>query len=175
MRSRGRKSRKKSGRTRLWIVCAVLAASLWRAPVPWIHSHEMLEAQGLPAAALAWHLHHLHSEEGEHAIFGWHLHLSYPWDVSNEPAPPPDPKSPKPGAVYDMPFVVSAASPTVDVDRHASFCPSDSPLFLHAALASLQLDAARVSGQAFPADGSVECVTARIDLRRAVLTGLAAA
>ena len=121
------------------------------APVPWIHSHETLEAQGLPAAALAWHLHHLHPHESEHAIFGWHVHLSYPWDVSNEPAPPPDPKAPKPGAVYDMPFVVSAASPAVDVDRHASLClPAFSLIRARRLSASLPLDAARVSGRHFP-------------------------
>jgi hypothetical protein len=149
VRSRGRKVRKSSGRTRSWIVCAVLAASLWHAPIPWIHSHETLEAQGLSAAALAWHLQHLHPHGSEHAIFGWHIHLSCPWDVSNEPAPSSDPKSPKPRTVYDMPYVVSQASSAIDVDRHASADLAALPLFLQDGLASLQLDAACVSGRHF--------------------------
>jgi hypothetical protein len=95
-------------------------ASLWRAPVPWIHSHETLEAQGLPETALAWHVQHLHPQEVEHSIFGWHVHLSFPWDVSNEPSPPREPDAPRPRSVYDMPYVVSPATDSVDVDRHAS-------------------------------------------------------
>lgn len=149
MRSRGRNRRRKSGSTRSWIVCAVLAASLWRAPVPWIHSHETLEAQGLSETALTWHLHHLHPEGSEHGIFGWHIHLSFPWDVSNEPSPSPDPKSPKPRNLYDMPCVVSQVSSTVDVDRHASTGLPVSPSSLQDTPASLQLDAACVSGRHF--------------------------
>ena len=86
--------RTKAGRTRLWIVCAVLAASLWRGPVPWIHSHETLEAQGLPEAALAWHVHHLHPHESGHEVFGWHVHLTYPWDVRTSRPLPPIPTRP---------------------------------------------------------------------------------
>jgi hypothetical protein len=107
-------------RKRSWIVCAVLMVSLWRAPVPWIHSHETLEAQGLSEQALAWHVQHLHPQEAEHSIFGWHVHLSLPWEVSNEPSPLREPDAPKPRSVYEMPYVVSPATDTVDVDRHAS-------------------------------------------------------
>jgi hypothetical protein len=145
------KGRKKTGRTRSWIVCAVLAASLWRAPVPWIHSHETLEAQGLPEAALAWHLHQLHPHESEHDIFGWHVHLTYPWDCSNEPAAPLDPNSPKPRAVYDMPYVVSPASPAVDVDRHASSWVSAAPWHMEAAGTAEQIDAPCLAGRHFRA------------------------
>ena len=144
-----RKRRKKSGRTRSWIVCAVLTASLWRAPVPWIHSHETLEAQGLPEAALAWHVHNLHSQENEHSIFGWHIHLSYPWEVSNEPSPPCEPDAPKPRAVYDMPYVVSAAAATVDVDRHATQCLFSLPIFAHLADPSMPSGAMRVLDRHF--------------------------
>jgi hypothetical protein len=130
-------------------VCAVLAASLWRAPVPWIHSHETLEAQGLSEASLAWHLHHLHPHGSEHAIFGWHIHLTCPWDISNEPSPSQEPDSPKPRAVYDMPYLVSQAPPAVDVDRHASsWLPA--PLFcVHGTAESLLFDARCVSGRHF--------------------------
>jgi hypothetical protein len=127
----------------------VLTASLWRAPVPWIHSHETLEAQGLPEAMLAWHVHHLHSPQSEHSIFGWHIHLSYPWDVSNEPAPPREPDAPKPRAVYDMPYVVSAVSTSVDVDRHANQCVACLPISLHSAVACVPLDAGRILNRHF--------------------------
>lgn len=145
-----RNRRKKAGRTRSWIVCAVLAASLWRAPVPWIHSHETLEAQGLPEAALAWHVQHLHPQENEHSIFGWHLHLSFPWEVSNEPSPPREPDAPKPRAVYDMPYVVSAAPSSVDVDRHANQGVFSLPIVAHLADISLPSGAARVLDRHFP-------------------------
>jgi len=149
-----RNSRQKLGRTRSWIVCALLAASLWRGPVPWIHSHETLEAQGLPEAALAWHVQHLHPQESENSIFGWHVHLSFPWDVSNEATPPREPDSPKPRTIYDMPYVASPASSTVDVDRHASqFLPSPASA-MHSAFASLQFDAERVSDRHFPQTNS---------------------
>jgi hypothetical protein len=123
----GRTSSKRPRRVRSRLVSALLVASLWRAPVPWIHSHQTLEAQGLPEAALAWHVHNLHSHESEHSIFGWHIHLSYPWDVSNEPAPLREPDAPKPRSVYDMPYVVSQVISTADLDRHTS-----SPLTLSA-------------------------------------------
>jgi hypothetical protein len=131
-------SRKKSGRARSWIVCALAAASLWRGPVPWIHSHETLEAQGLPEAALAWHVQHLHPQESENSIFGWHVHLSYPWEVSNEATPPREPDSPKPRATYDMPYVVSPASSTVDVDDHADQSVASLPTAMHSVVASLE-------------------------------------
>jgi hypothetical protein len=146
-----RNRQKKTSRTRSWIVCAVLMTSLWRAPVPWIHSHETLEAQGLPESALTWHVQHLHSEQSEHSIFGWHVHLSYPWDVSNEPAPPREPDAPKPRAVYDMPYVVSAAPSNVDVDRHANQCVSSLPILLHAFDACVPSEAGRVFDRHFPA------------------------
>ena len=147
--SKGCRNQSRPRHTRSWIVCAVLAASLWRAPVPWIHSHETLEAQGLSEAALGWHLRHLHPHDSEHAIFGWHIHLTCPWDISNEPSPSQDPDSPKPRAVYDMPYVVSQASPAVDVDRHAnSWLPASLPA-LHSAAASLQSEAKGVSGRHF--------------------------
>jgi hypothetical protein len=145
-----RKRRKKAGRTRSWIVCAVLMASLWRAPVPWIHSHETLEAQGLPETALAWHVQHLHAQETEHSIFGWHVHLSYPWDVSNEPAPPCEPDAPKPRTVYDMPYVVSAVGSTIDMDRHTNQCVPSFSLFVHPAESSVSSDAVRVLDRHFP-------------------------
>jgi len=132
------------------MVCALLAASLWRAPVPWIHSHERLESQGLPESALSWHVQHLHPQEDEHSIFGWHVHLSYPWDVSNEPSPPREPDAPKPRAVYDMPYVVSAAPATVDVDRHANQCVFSLPILAHYAESAIPSDAARVLDRHFP-------------------------
>ncbi len=117
----------KAGRTRSWIVCAVLAASLWRGPVPWIHSHETLEAQGLSEAALAWHVHHLHPHESGHEVFGWHVHLTYPWDVSNEPAAPSDPEFAQAAGCLRHAVRRFARSPAVDVDRHAGHGLRTSP------------------------------------------------
>jgi hypothetical protein len=146
---RARNRCKRAGRTRSWIVCAVLAASLWRAPVPWIHSHETLEAQGLPEAALSRHVHQLHPQESEHSILGWHVHLSYPWEVSNEPAPPCEPNSPKPQTVYDMPYVASPASATVDLDRYVSLDPANLPSAMHSVFASRQQDVSGILDRHF--------------------------
>ena len=131
------------------MVCALLAGSLWHGPVPWIHSHERLEAQGLPESALAWHVRHLHPDQGEHTVFGWHVHFSYPWDVSNEPSPPPDPKAPRPRAVYDMPYVVGSASSTVDASRLAGPFHGDLVSSLATAWAPLPLLAATASEPEF--------------------------
>ncbi len=137
------------GRRRSTIVCAALVLSLWRGPVPWIHSHETLEAQGEPESSLAWHIAHFHQPIHDHELFGWHVHLTCPWDVFNEPSRPLDPDSPKPRAVYDMPYVVSQAGSTLDVDHDADAGPPASLLLDPGPAGSLHLDATCVPGLHF--------------------------
>lgn len=86
---------------------ALLAACLWHAPIPWIHTHDAESGHDhhLPAASLAWHLHHFHSDGDEPE--GWHVHLTLPWDVFRTPNGKPDPAAPAPGWVFEMPFTLS--------------------------------------------------------------------
>ncbi len=107
--------------------------------------------------------------KSEHTVFGWHVHFSYPWDVSNEPSPPPDPKAPRPRAVYDMPYVVGSASSTVDASRLAGPFHGDLVSSLATAWAPIPLLAATASEPEFRPAAFVGCVTARIALRRPLL------
>ena len=116
---------RRPGRAKSWAVCGVLIVSLWRAPVPWIHSHESLKAQGLPEASLIRHLHHLHhgADGSEAESLGWHIHLTWPWEMFTEPCGHPDPQAPAPRTVYDMPYVVAQALSAPDMDRSGGTSP----------------------------------------------------
>src|SRR5262245_48904412 len=60
---------------RLWLVL-----SLWHAPIPWFHSHEISDSAE-HAGFLSRHVHEFHADEmaqGE-AHPGWHWHLILPW------------------------------------------------------------------------------------------------
>jgi hypothetical protein len=105
-----------------WLVCAALIASLWRAPVPWIHTHQSFAAQTISATSRTRHLHLYHSHDGDED-FGWHVHLTFPWDVLDEPCGRQTPDSPEPTCAYEMPFVASAPSAD-NLDASASsFAP----------------------------------------------------
>jgi hypothetical protein len=95
-----------------WL-CAVLVASLWHAPIPWIHTHDAESGHhhGGPRASLAWHLQHFHPDGEEPE--GWHIHLTLPWDVFRTSNGKSDPESPAPEWVFEMPFMVSDAGPAL--------------------------------------------------------------
>jgi hypothetical protein len=100
-----------------WVVCAALVASLWRGPVPWIHSHETDAHDHDSQSLLAWHLEQFHQQ---HPVAGWHIHLTFPWDVFHEPRSNDNPESPRPSVVYEMPFVVTPVLSTADAHADAS-------------------------------------------------------
>lgn len=107
-----------------WLVCALLAAALWHAPIPWIHTHDALPGNAL-SASLAWHLRHFHADGEE--PHGWHMHLTLPWDMFRRPNGKTDPASPAPGWVFEMPFVNSDAPPAF-ADEHQT--PAGTALLL---------------------------------------------
>lgn len=137
-----RKTRLQRDRSRWWIVCAVLAVSLWRGPVPWIHVHETLAPEGVIETLLAWHLQHFHPA-GQKA-YGWHVHWTLPWEIDNWPSEEKDPELPSPTWVYEMPFA-SQGPCTVGVDQHANSSPCPALLLLDQdSLEALDLDATSV-------------------------------
>jgi hypothetical protein len=73
----------------------VMAASLWHAPIPWLHAHEAHAGTDTGDLALKQHLHRFHrSVEGSPP--GWHFHFALPQDLFGDEcdereAPPREP------------------------------------------------------------------------------------
>jgi hypothetical protein len=154
VKSRSARTRdSKCGRARSWVACIVLAASLWRAPVPWIHKHEAAAADG-STARLAWHLRNFHGTGPAQKVSGWHVHLTFPWNVLNEPLGDEDADAPKPNSVYEMPFVVSAGVSVPDSDCDTAFSPLPTSLLEPGLNGCVDLHATSVAGlhflQTFP-------------------------
>jgi hypothetical protein len=73
--------------------------SLWHAPIPWIHAHDLEgpEVDRLPL--LARHVNEFHGREvtrGQHHL-DWHLHLVLPWSLVHDTSCPED-GHPQPGS-----------------------------------------------------------------------------
>jgi hypothetical protein len=77
------------------VLCLIMSATLWRAPVPLVHRHSETADISHLNERLAAHLaaYHTHQRQRD-----WHLHLVLPWDladgtdsqVPDEPRPRPD-------------------------------------------------------------------------------------
>ena len=86
------KSAAKRGAGVLLHLC--LLVSLWRAPVPWVHSHDSIDRRTAATRFWAEHLDHFHthrfhtdpnhfgSETTE--AHGWHLHFVLPWELADK-------------------------------------------------------------------------------------------
>lgn len=61
-------------------------ASLWHAPVPWIHIHGSPAAGSLSNAYLDHHLGEFHANfaPSQVAELGWHMHLVLPWSIHHQ-------------------------------------------------------------------------------------------
>src|SRR5579864_3926797 len=95
-----RQLRKPWSRTRAWALCVVLIGALWHGPIPWFHTHRALTAAPNSSALLSWHLHHFHPEDAASTEFGWHIHLTLPWEEPDELPEQPIPGAPSPSWVY---------------------------------------------------------------------------
>jgi hypothetical protein len=160
MRTSGRRPKTARGRrVTSWLLCAVLVASLWRAPLPWIHRHEAASGHHhhVPTASFAWHLQHFHAN-GEQPE-GWHVHLTWPWDVYRAPHGKPDPTSPAPAWVFEMPFVLLDGA-SISADHNASTAPPALLPATRTACDALSLDATPVCGLHF-----VQAYSAKAPLR----------
>jgi hypothetical protein len=63
------------------VLRAVLALSLWHAPIPWVHAHEIDGPDVDHSQVLSLHVAEFHSHElnqGEKKL-DWHMHLVLPW------------------------------------------------------------------------------------------------
>jgi len=129
------------------VVCAALVVSLWRGPLPWIHTHEAASRHSEDEVSFARHLRQFHPHEAAHE--GWHVHFSYPWDVFDPPCHRPDPASPKPAWVYEMPFVVSHAAGVTDADSQVNPDPLPLQLLEQGPAGSPHFDATCVAGLHF--------------------------
>jgi hypothetical protein len=60
-----------------------LLVSLWRAPVPWFHSHDSLGRATTTIHFWQEHLQHFHTRHGVANDLGWHLHFVWPWELAD--------------------------------------------------------------------------------------------
>ncbi|MBS0267170.1 MAG: hypothetical protein JSS02_34920 [Planctomycetes bacterium] len=69
----------------------VMALSLWHAPVPWVHFHDLESPEFARQETLAIHVAEYHSQEllAGLTTLDWHAHLVLPWSH--------DPHAPQPG------------------------------------------------------------------------------
>jgi len=83
-------------------VHVALVLSLWHAPIPWVHTHELVGPQVDSRQLLSQHIAEFHSRElsrGEERL-DWHLHLVLPWCLVHH-LPCPDGDHPR-GAFDDL-------------------------------------------------------------------------
>jgi hypothetical protein len=77
----------------------VLVLSLWHAPIPWVHAHDLDGPEVAKRAMLSQHIAEFHSHEvglgAEH--LEWHVHLVLPWCLVHH-LPCPDSHDRDPGA-----------------------------------------------------------------------------
>src|SRR5262249_55342873 len=79
------------------ILRVVLALSLWHAPIPWVHAHEIDGPEVDHSLVLSRHVAEFHSRElsqGERRL-DWHMHLVLPWCLIHH-LPCPDQQQPSP-------------------------------------------------------------------------------
>lgn len=91
------------GRSRA-VLRAALIVSLWHAPIPWVHFHDLDGHQVEELDPLAHHISEFHAGDVRlgRKTLDWHAHLVLPWAVTDHdacpgnetPAPRPDDVSP---------------------------------------------------------------------------------
>jgi hypothetical protein len=101
------RSRRHRVRTSLQKAVALcLMVSLWPAPVPWVHSHDVHASE----PRLASHLTEYHAHDGADSHEGWHLHFAYLWRLADDPQSPEEPQEPPP---CQRPVTPATASPAI--------------------------------------------------------------
>jgi hypothetical protein len=68
--------------TARWLRLAVVV-SLWHAPIPWLHIHEMEGPSVDRLALLAQHIAEFHGRDSGQPVasLDWHMHVILPWDL----------------------------------------------------------------------------------------------
>ena len=79
------------------VLRAVLALSLWHAPIPWMHAHEIEGPRVARLQLLSQHVAEFHARELSEGAreLDWHVHLILPWClVHHFPCPDNDERQP---------------------------------------------------------------------------------
>jgi hypothetical protein len=90
-KSRRTPARQRRTRARL-ALHAVLIVSLWHAPVPWVHFHDLESPQVAQSEELSNHVFEFHSHDllvGLKSL-SWHAHLVLPWSLHPHSRQPDD-------------------------------------------------------------------------------------
>jgi hypothetical protein len=79
------------------MLCVALVLSLWHAPIPWVHVHDLEGPQVERLQLLSQHVADFHARDlGQGAArLAWHAHLVLPWCLINHsPCPEGDEREP---------------------------------------------------------------------------------
>jgi hypothetical protein len=78
------------------MVRTLLLLSLWHAPIPWLHAHDLSGPSVEHRAALHRHVDEFHAAELEHgeAHLGLHAHFILPWGHGHDPQHAPNGSDP---------------------------------------------------------------------------------
>ena len=70
----------------------VMVLSLWHAPIPWVHVHEIAGPQVERLASLSQHVAVFHARDlsWENTTLNWHAHLVLPWCLNHQHNCPAD-------------------------------------------------------------------------------------
>lgn len=74
------------------VLRTLLVLSLWHAPIPWVHAHDLIGPDVEHIAELHQHVDRFHAEEVRHgeSHLDLHTHLIYPWGRHHSPGAPDD-------------------------------------------------------------------------------------
>lgn len=77
---------------------AALIVSLWHAPIPWVHFHDLEGPQVEQLETLSQHVAEFHAGEVGHGLtaLDWHAHLVLPWSLHQHDTCPEDEHAPRP-------------------------------------------------------------------------------
>ncbi len=79
------------------VQCALLMLSLWHAPIPWVHFHDLQGPQVDRLELLSQHVAEFHARDLDQGTqrLTWHAHLVLPWCLSHHlPCPEGDQRQP---------------------------------------------------------------------------------
>ena len=102
---------------------AVLAMSLWHAPIPWVHAHEIEGPDVDHSQILSRHVAEFHSRELSHGEkqLDWHMHLVLPWcPVHHLPCPDQQPNPVSDDYVGGAKWNAAGPAPTKSLIEPAS-------------------------------------------------------
>ena len=116
------------------VLRVVMVLSLWHAPIPWVHVHEIEGPQVERLGALSQHVARFHARELSRsgARLDWHSHLVLPWCMTHQHSCPADnDRHPGPDEILAGAKLVAggqAASPTIGQPTTRAFLAGFVPM-----------------------------------------------